>query len=123
MDDDHYRAFCADLKAGVSALIGGRNQEVQDRQDAMFRRLRGTNTSGMSFPTSSFSVYAIRDEFHLNFPSAIADAATVEAVKAVLAEVSERHGVELRVRKDVRGGSNYVLEGRLEDAPAPSPAP
>lgn len=123
MRDDHFKGFCDDLRAEVSALLGNRIKAVAERQDAMFERMRGFNTAGMTFPTSSFSAYAVRDEFHLNIPSQIADEETVAALKAKVAEVSERHDVELDVRKDVRGGSNYVLEGRLSDIPPPAPAP
>ncbi len=75
----------------------------------------------MSFPTQGFSVSSIRERFHLNIPSSMADAATVEAVKGIVEAACERHGVELGVTKDVRGGSNYVLEGGLREAPLPSP--
>jgi len=121
MDDNHYKAFCDEVRVGVKAILGERMAEVEAAQEAMFSRMRGYNTAGMSFPTSSFSVHAIRDHFHLNIPSRTADEATIAAVKGVVSEASERHGVELDIGKDVRGGSNYVLEGRLKDAPSPAP--
>jgi hypothetical protein len=123
MDNDHFGNFCKDVRVQVTELIGAGVKGVTDRQDAMFRRMRGTGTAGMTFATSSFSVYAIRDNFHLNFPAQLADDATVAAVLAKVDELAERHGVELDVRKKVKGGSNFVLEGRLSDVPAPGPTP
>lgn len=121
MHDAEYADLCREVRAEVHALVKDGLAEIERRQDAMHERLRGTNTRGMSFPVQGFSVSGLRDRFHLNIPSSMADAAMVETVKGIVQAACERHGVELAVSKDVRGGSNYVLEGGFREAPRPAP--
>ena len=121
MDQRQIQGFCAEVRTEVGAFLKEGLAAHKDRQDAMFAGLRGHNTAGMSFATGSFDVSTMRDRFHLNVPSSVVDQDAIQAIVETVTKACERHGLQLDVRKTVRGGSNFVLEGVL--APAPEPLP
>lgn len=111
--------FVRDLRSEVHVMLRDGVAEVEARQEAHMKRWAGVR--GMTFATGSFSVQELHGRLHLNFPSALADEETVGAVMGLVEEIGLRHQVGLDVSLKVRGGSNFVLEGRLYDAPSIAP--
>ena len=105
------------IQERIHALLGTRLIEQQARQrEALSRMGRGT-----SMPTGSCSASAIRDSLGIAVPSELADADTVAAIKDIVETEMAASDLAFDVTEDVRGGSNYVLRGRISPAPIPAP--
>lgn len=117
MQDHEHAKVARAIQERLHVLLGTRLMEQQAKQrEALSRMGRGT-----SMPTGSCSASAIRDEFRLAVPSELADAGTVAAVRDIVEAEMSAADLDLDVTEDVRGGSNYVLRGRISPAPAPVP--
>lgn len=115
---DPFEDFTKDVRNEVGDEIRGRLSDFLARQDEFARR----QPPGSVFATGSFEVYELRGDFHLNIPARLADEETIRMIEGIVAEKEELHGVRLDVATRVKGGSNFVLEGRLVEFDA-SPRP
>lgn len=108
--------FASLVEDGIRAALGPQLDRALALEDA--RRAAMRHFPGQIFRSQSFKVYVVRDwnEFHANVPADLAVPEVVGAIKAAVVEAERATGLRLQVTKDVRGGSNYVLEGKLSAA-------
>jgi hypothetical protein len=97
-----------------AALTGQHRAET-----AMLQQWRGHRMAGVSWPASSHSVSVLGDRFHFNMPASLADDEACAHIEAALDAAEEVTGLSFDGRR-IRGGSNYVVDGKLQPTPVPS---
>ena len=116
--------FVAAFRAHIHDTLVPKIQAALDEQrladEAMQQRWKGCNMAGVSWPSSSFSVRSHGDAFHFNMPAKLATEGNRAQVEAALAAAEAATGLTFDGTR-VRGGSNFVLDGRLRPTRAPTP--
>ena len=112
--------FRSHIEANLGAAIQTALAEQRRAEEAMFRRMKDCNMSGFSWPSCGYSVTLNRYFLHFNIPSWVATERNRALVEDARAAAEEATGLRLDGDR-VRGGSNFVIDGRIVPKPEPDP--
>ena len=108
--------FASMLKSRVAAAFAEELATASAATDKMVAGWKDHSARGVSFPTGSFDVTLHGEALHLNIPTAIATPAAIDRIHEIIAQAEVATRTKLAIKREVKGGSNYIIDGTISDA-------